>query len=430
MYYALKRQGMPPLGLGYLATALLQENYTVKILDMCLNSITVDSLIQILKDNKVRIVGFSCGTESYSLAVQLAKLVKQYDMDIVVVFGGPHVSFEYTDALKHDEIDYIVFYEGEVSFRNLCNHLLRGEGHVSEVKGIAYTESGNIKRTPSQPLVMDLDTLSFPDRRIFDNLTEYPIYATVSTSRGCPGRCIFCAAGTLSGRTYRMRSAKNIVREFEHLKELGCGHVVIVDDTMTVNAKRVNEFADELIQRDLKMTWQCESRVDNITKEILLKLKSSGLAAIQFGVESGSQTSLDCMKKGIDLEQVRNAFKWCHELGIYAYTNIIVGSPSDTHESICESLRVAEEIIELGGMVVTTICTPFPGTELWENPGVYGIEIVEKDLEMYTLHNPIFNTKHMNMGEIRNARYTLKQAIAKTYKRLYGDNPPQQTEGV
>lgn len=405
MFYAMTKQGMPPLGLGYIATYLKRENYAVKIIDMNLNSKTVDAVLDVLRNQKPRIVGLSCTTETYNTAIRLAKIVKAECKNSLVVLGGPHVSFEYETALEHAEIDYISFNEGEISFKKLCDYTIRKIGTIEDLRGIAYKRNGTVICTPPEPFIEDLDTLPFPDRELFDDLSEYSSPATISTSRGCPGKCVFCAASVLSGGRYRLRSAKNIVSEFSYLKSLGFNHINIIDDTMTANRKRLDEILNELIASNLQMTWFCESRVDAVTRDMLIKMKAAGLTNIQFGVESGSQKILDSIKKNIKLEQILNVFDWCKEIGIGTATNMIIGQPEDDADSIKSTISLAEKIASTGALVSFSVCTPFPGTPLWENSDDFGITIVDHDLDHYSTFTPVFNTKYFNVNEIRNEYY-------------------------
>jgi len=411
MLYAFDKQGAPPLGLGYLGTYLRQKSYSVKILDMFIPNKTVDSLIDILKENIINIVGFSCTTETFNMAIKLAKIVKEMNSNTVVVFGGPHVSFEYHTALSNDAIDYIVINEGEVSLKELCDYCIRGTRELSDLKGVAYKCDGNIICAEPQRFIHDLDVLPIPDRSLFDDIYQYSTPATIITSRGCPGKCIFCASSVLSGGRYRMRSAQNVVLEFEYLKSLGFTRISILDDTMTASKTRLESICYELIKRKLEVEWFCESRVDTIDKEMLTLMKAAGLVSIQFGVESGSQNMLNGIRKDITIDQIHNAFKICKDVGVKAFTNMIVGLPNADCQAIEDSIKLAEEIVAIGGTVSWSVCTPFPGTPIWQNPEMFNIEICDKDLEHYDMCRPVLHTKYMTSSEIRNAFYNAKKSI-------------------
>jgi radical SAM superfamily enzyme YgiQ (UPF0313 family) len=415
IYYSFDEQGTPPLGLGYLATVLEQENYIVKIIDMAVPKITVNSLIQLINSNNPKIVGFSCTTETYLITIRLAKIVKDINADIFIVVGGPHVSFEYENVLSNDVIDMVVINEGENSLKKICDYFLRGLGTIEGLKGVAYKKNGLVVCTEPEPFIHDLDTLPIPNRLLFNDLNSYPIASTISSSRGCPGKCIFCAAGALSGGRYRFRSAKSIVEEIEYLISLGFNRVSFIDDTMTANLDRLNQFIEMLLDNDLHISWYCESRVDHLDRDILVKMKAAGLSNIQFGVESGNQGILDSIKKNITIQQIHDIFKWCNELEISASTNLIIGQPADDYNTIQDTLKIAGEITELGGLVNFSICTPFPGTPIWQTPDDFEIEVVYHDLDKYNLFCPVFNTKHLTIVDIRNAYFNAVTTYIKKY---------------
>ena len=396
-------QGMPPLGLGYIATYLKKNGYSAIVFDMNFRFNTIYTLLDYVNKVQPKVIGISCTTESYNNALKIAHVLKKHSGQLCIVVGGPHVSFEYQNTLESsNDVDYVVINEGELSFKKICDYHIGKKIGIDALTGIAYKRNGRICRAPLEPFIECLDELPIPDRTLFLNFDQYPVASTISTSRGCPGKCVFCAASVLSGGKYRMRSAKGVVDEFEYLKSLGYNHVTVIDDTMTVNKKRLYEFTDELVNRKLSMTWFCESRVDIITREMLLKMKSAGLTQIQFGVESGSQEILNSIKKGINLADIRSVFKLCKELHIQAVTNLIIGQPQDTNETIESTLLFGKELMNLGAQVSYTICTPFPGTPLWTEPERFGIEIIDHDLEHYSTFQPVIKTKYLGINEIRN----------------------------
>ena len=418
MRFTFEKQGMPPLGLCYIATILKEEGYSVKIIDLAIPDRNINDVISKIEEGNPRVIGISCATETYNTALRLSKIIKSIFNDCKIVFGGPHTSFEYEAALNQNSIDYVVINEGEIAFKNLCDYLIKSIGTISEVRGVAYKDNNIIMCTEPEPFIKDLDILPFPDRSLFDDIHKYANPSTLITSRGCPGKCIFCAASVLSGGRYRMRSAENIFAEFKYLKSLGFNHVDIVDDTMTVNITRLNQFLDMLISSNLGLTWYCESRVDIISKRLLLKMKEAGLIKIQFGVEAGNQKSLDAINKGITIDQIRNVFRWCKKLKIKTFTNFIIGNPSDNADDIKDTLNFAEELITLGADVNITVSTPFPGTPIWVDPAEFGLEIADSDLDHYNTFCPVVNTKNFSSEDIRNEYYEALRRIQKIKKEV------------
>lgn len=394
-------QGLPPLGLGYIGTVLQQNDYVCRILDFYLKDVSVKDLKKILSEGNPAVVGISTTTETYKSGIRLAKIVKEFSSETPIVMGGPHVTFEYEVALNSGVVDIVSRGEGEITTLELCNTFIRNTCRLEDIDGIVYKKDGEMIKNKDRALICDLDSLPFVDRTLYD-IDKYSVPSSISTSRGCPGKCIFCAASGLSGGKYRMRSAESIVSEFEYLKSLGFEKVQIIDDTMTASVKRLNKILDLLLEKNLSMTWACESRVDVITKELLEKMYCAGCRSLQFGVEAGNQEMLDCLKKNITLEQIRNAFRWCNEIGINSASCLIIGQPFDTVETIQQSVKLGIELQQLGAQIVFSISTPYPGTYMYDHTDEFDLEITDFDTDDYTTQHAVYNTKHLSAEEIQN----------------------------
>lgn len=405
-------QGLPPLGLGYIATVLQLNGYTCKILDFYLKGVTFKNLKEVLEHGKPAIVGISTTTETYKNGIRLARIIKKFSDDIPVLMGGPHVTFEYEAALNSGVVDVVTCGEGEITTLKLCNALIRNEGALADIAGIAYLKNGQTIRTRNCELIKDLDSLPFVDRTLFD-LEKYSVPSSISTSRGCPGQCIFCAASALSGGKYRMRSPENIVAEFEYLKSLGFRKVQIIDDTMTASIRRLNMILDLLLEKDLGMIWACESRVDVVTKELLEKMYRAGCRSLQFGVEAGNQEMLDCLKKNITLEQIRKTFQWCNEIGINSASCLIIGQPFDTVDTIRQTIELGVELQKLGAQIVFSISTPYPGTYMYNHPDELGLEIIDFDTDDYTTQHAVYNTRNLTAEDIQNSFFDACLAVGR-----------------
>lgn len=410
---------MPPLGIGYIATYLENSGYSCKIIDMNIPEITIYDVINELRKRKYRLVGISTTTECYNTSVRIANIIKCEDVDYIMM-GGAHATFEYETILQNNIIDFVVRSEGEITTKKLCDYIYLGKGDLANIDGLSYRKGTDIVTNKNVEFICDLDELPFPNRKLYD-LEKYPHKGNISTSRGCPGKCIFCAASALAGGKYRMRSAASIMEEVLYLYGLGIRHIDFVDDTMTASVKRLNEFLNLLLKHQLPITWYCESRVDSMNYELLKKMKKAGLTSIQFGVESGNQEMLDCLKKNISLGQVEDVFRWCYELDITVTTNMIIGQPYDTEESIDDTMKLAKKLIECNAHVSYTICTPYPGTYLWNNSKELGIEIVETDYDKYSTFYPVINTKNFTARQLRNLYYKAVMEVARNSMRKNQD---------
>lgn len=406
-------QGLPPLGLGYIASYIGQFGYSAKILDLSISTVDMNHVFRVMEEEKPVLIGISTTTETYKMGICMAQLIKKKNPSQIVYMGGSHVTYEDKAAIETGALDFVIRHEGEVVSKNICDFFIKGIGKFENIKGITFAKNGVIYKNEAEPFIENLDVLPYPNRKLFQ-MDQYTNPSHMSTSRGCPGKCIFCAASGLSGGRYRMRSPESIIGEFKYLKSLGYNHVDIIDDTMTASIKRLDQFLDLMIQENLDMTWYCESRVDIMTKEMLAKMKKAGLKTIQFGVEAGSQQMLDCLKKNVTMEQIRNVFQWANDLNISTASCLIIGQPFDTQDTVRDTINFAKELRHLGARVVFSICTPFPGTYIWDHVKELGLEMVNDDLDMYTTYYPVYNSKNLTAKEIQNLFFSAFYELGST----------------
>ena len=224
-------------------------------------------------------------------------------------------------------------------------------------------------------MVEKLDSLPHPARHLLKNelyrpapeitMTNPSKIQSLITSRGCPYECIFCSARLLSGRRYRFHSPERIMEEIEQLvQNYDAQEVVFLDDNFTVNRQRVLKFCDLLLEARLpkQLIWACNGRVDEVDPEVVSKMYAAGCRLISFGIETGVERLLELVKKGITLEQSRNAVRWAKDAGIRVRTTLILGLPTETEADTRTTVEFAKS---LGSdFAKFSLATPYPGTEL------------------------------------------------------------------
>jgi len=388
----------PPLGLCYIASNLLAHGFDVNVVDLAISDPNPEKVEFEIRRVQPKILGITASTCTYKKALEIARKAKQTDPGTVTVVGGPHVTFVAQEALAHPEIDLVVRNEGEMTMLELCRLYLRGEGSLDRIKGIVYRNEGRVVNNPSRHLISDLDQLPFPARHLLP-LDLYKIPGTLITSRGCPSRCIFCAAEAMSGGTYRVRSPSNVLAEIDEMKtQYNPPFYFIADDTFTVLHDRTREICAGL--KRMRVRWVCESRANFVNREFLREMVESGCFCIQFGVESGSQVVLNSLRKGITRDHVRDAVKWSCELGLRTFCTFMIPHPEDTLATIAETKRFMLELKALGALVIVSATTPFPGTYLWNHANELGVRIVSDDLEDFDLVTPTMVTRKLTLDQV------------------------------
>jgi anaerobic magnesium-protoporphyrin IX monomethyl ester cyclase len=212
------------------------------------------------------------------------------------------------------------------------------------------------------------------------------------------------------GRRYRMRSPQSVGEELEFLnKKYGAQQFTFYDDAFSVDQARAKEICMQIQQRKLKIAWDCETRVDMVTKELLLDMKKAGCLAVWFGVEAGSQRVIDAMGKGLTLEKTKSTFKMAKDTGLMTIASVILGFPDETPESAWQTIKFVEEIKP--DDVGYYIATPYPGTPMYDYVKKMGWLKIE-DFDRYDTATPTFETPTMKMTELRKIR-------EKAFQRFY-----------
>ena len=404
----------PPIGLCYIAANLLAHGFSVNMVDFALCDPNPGDFELEIRRQQPKILGITASTSTYKKALWIARNAKEIDSRAVTVIGGPHVSFTAREALSHPEIDLVVRNEGEITTLELCRLYLRGEGRLEDIKGITYRSGDRIVSNPSRPLIQDLDQLPFPARHLLP-MGLYKIPGTLVTSRGCPSRCTFCAAEAMSGGKYRVRSSGNVLAEIDEMKRrYDPPFYFVADDTFTVFHDRTREICTGL--KKMGVRWVCESRANLVNRELLREMVDSGCFGIQFGVESGSQTILHSLRKGITVDQVRKAVKQARELGLLTVCSFMFPHPEDTLETIAETKRFMLELKAEGALVIVSATTPLPGTYLWNHANELGVKIMSDDLEDFDLVTPIMATRKLNLDQVSAAYEDLASLTSDAFK--------------
>lgn len=216
--------------------------------------------------------------------------------------------------------------------------------------------------------IVNLDSLPYPAYDMLP-MEKYGGTIYVVTSRGCPFQCIFCYKD-MYGAKYRVRSVDNVLRELECLvNDYEISHIGFLDLEFALDKERVVNLCNCMIERGLKISWSCGCRADMVDFEMLKIMKEAGCSSITFGIETGIDKILKKIKKGIKLQDSKNAVLWARKAGIKTIgTNFIIGWPSETREDIEKSYKFFRN---LGSDTINcSISIPYPRTSLNESASI------------------------------------------------------------
>ncbi|MBN2055524.1 cobalamin-dependent protein [bacterium] len=364
---------MPPLGLAYLAASLRKDGIGVRAEDLWFRQPT--DLAALLAEYRPDLLGIQVSSHQCLTSRDCAAMAKRILPECRVVFGGCHATALPELILSRwPEVDAVVVGEGEETLTELCGILERG-GDPATVAGLALRDaSGEALRTPPRPFIEDLDRLPRPDRGWFP-LDRYPkhrrygLYAPrlgVTSSRGCHGRCSFCASGRLWGNRWRTRSDGDVLGELAELAEQYPGEPIrFTEDNFCFDPTRVMEICEGILRRGLTIRWWANSRVDlpaEKPEEMFSIMAQAGCQRLSFGIESAAPEVLEAMHKQSSPEMIELTLRRADEAGLHCHAFLILGCVNENKETIRHTLRVMRRCAVPS--VNTTVATIYPGTEL------------------------------------------------------------------
>ncbi len=407
----------PPLGMAYLAAVLEKDNFNVKILDANAYGLNINNVLFNVKKFNPDIIGLSAVTPTIYTVHDLILKIKKSLPNVKIIIGGVHASILPEDTLKRfPSFDVVVLNEAESIISKLCNHLLSGT-RLDNVQGIGYrTKQGNVKVNKNNTFIKNLDKIPFPARHLLPMHMYRSVvsdkFTTMIAMRGCYANCNYCSVPFFSGKIIRRRSPNNIISEMiECYDTYGTKHFSFLDDTFTTDKKWVHRFCDSLKKSKLhkKISWMCLTRVDNIDEHLLKNMKQSGCIKIEFGIETGSQNLLDFSKKGVNKNQIRNAFRLAKKVGLPTLGFVILNMPLETVQSIKETKKFVLELDP--DFLQVSFATPYPGTELEKYAKKHNLKL-DKDWSKYLfLKEVVMENKNLSKKMLIKLKKELERAF-------------------
>ncbi|MCE7992753.1 MAG: B12-binding domain-containing radical SAM protein [Roseivirga sp.] len=361
----------PPLGLLYISGFLNQQQIDNKVFDSTFSDKA--SLFAKIDEEKPEVLAIYANLMTKLNVLEIAKTCKKLSPGTKVIMGGPDVTYNTENYLKNGA-DYLVIGEGENTMLELVQHLSASpESPPEEVAGLAFlNDKGGVVKTAPRTKVRDINELPIPNRDaipIHKYLDAWKSHhgqsaLNVSTQRGCPYTCKWCSTAVY-GQSYRRRSPSKVVAELKEIKaRYNPDTIWFVDDVFTVSHKWLRELVDELEKEQFTIPFECISRADRMSEEVISLLKRAGCFRIWIGAESGSQKIIDAMDRRVSVDQVRNMIIETRKQGIETGTFIMVGYPGETEEDIEETINHLK--ISNPDHFTITVAYPIKGTSLYD----------------------------------------------------------------
>lgn len=357
------------------AAMLKRDGFDTMIVDAIAEGLTHDEFLRRVEGFGPQVVLMESSAASHELDHDWALRFKELlGDDIQVIFCGPHATAVSDELLPEaPQIDAIILGEYEPVMLQLMR-ALRDGGDLTELNQLVWREEdGTIHAQTKRDKLQPINTFPWPERdtlpmyNYFDSITGQWPHVQMHASRGCPFTCIFCVWPQVvyAGQNYRTRDSADLVEEMAYVVDrYGFKSIYFDDDTFNIGNERILDLCDRIVKRGINVPIEAMGRADTSTREVFEAMHRAGLVAIKFGVETGDPEMMQRIKKHLDLGKVRQAVRWCKELGIGVHLTFSFGGPGETLESAALTLDLACELDPT--TVQFSLMTPFPGTVMYE----------------------------------------------------------------
>jgi radical SAM superfamily enzyme YgiQ (UPF0313 family) len=352
----------PPLGLCRIAKFLTDHGYDVQIIEDALNKYDLDHIIT--ATSELDFVGMGAMTIQVPRVEELTSHIRQ-NSEAVIVCGGPHYS---AVRVLPPGCDALVVSDGEQAFSEIIN------GKRGIVRGESVKE------------YIEVDFSFIDYLRYGDHLIDGTRAISLLTARGCPFNCKFCGSPRMFGRKVTNYPLEAVVSNMSKLSSrYNIKAFRIMDDTFTVDNKRVLQFCDFVESFQWRMS--CPTNIRTIDANVLKRMKEVGFEFVAIGAESADPTVLALANKQQSKDDIRNAVIKINEAGLKAELLFIIGLPGETVKSLSDTIQFVSELKAY--RMHAQFFTPFPGCEFHNKIDEYDT-IIEHDYRKWTHRTPVF----------------------------------------
>lgn len=449
-----------PIGLCTVASAVSRRGYEVHVLDLTFSGDPSRDTQRAISQFSPSVVGLTirnidnCNFEAPvffldDIRRNVVSAIREHAPSATLVLGGSGVNVAPWEILHYFSADYALVGEGEDGFPNFLDALAQ-ETNLETVQGVLALRGkaplidegkafGNDREFRGEPhtgraLVSDLNATARCDAWRWIDLPRYLAHGSpypIQTKRGCALRCVYCVYNNIEGRTYRLRSATNIVDEIEEAVRFhGVRHVDFVDSTFNLPRQHALDLCEELARRALPVELSTMGiNPAAITPELLTLMKRAGFTNIMCTPESASDVTLKSLRKGYKKEAVIRAAQYLRDAELKTFWFFMLGAIGETMETVKETLRFCEEYIPPTDMVLfSTGIRVYPGTPLekeckalgWfapEDPLLLPSWYVSPELDLKQLYQTLSTAAQLHPNWMTNAETILSPKLAMLMKQ-------------
>lgn len=321
------------------------EDIDVDIREYTINN-ELDFILKDIYANNYDVILFSTYIWNVNDIVKICNNLKKVNKNVKIALGGPEVTYDSEESMKkYDFVDYILYGEGELVFRDFVKSL-KGDIEIKDVNGIVYRNNGDIVKNKPMKDIENLDIIPSPyvdlNKAEYENRIVY-----YETSRGCPFNCQYCLSSTLQGLRYF--SIDRVKSDLKALIDARVSQIKFIDRTFNANKKFAMEIMQFLMENDNDYTtYHFEVTAHLLTEDMLEFLKEckEGLFQFEIGVQTTNEKVLEAVGRRDDFSKLSYVVQKIDSYrNIHQHLDLIAGLPYENYNSFENSFN---DVFNLG----------------------------------------------------------------------------------
>jgi radical SAM superfamily enzyme YgiQ (UPF0313 family) len=392
---------------------------------------------------KVKLIGISVRSFiQYPYSLALAKMLKLFFPDIRICLGGCYITLSTHDFPPY--ISFIVKGDGGDPICHLADHIINQVPYNHNMPGLYKIgeSSGVSRRKMNQEPADNEEIPDFSGIDLSQYLSYYlhPLLATgrerpdkpyltfdYRTSMGCSNKCSFCTNRKVN--TLRLKSAQKVIEDLKSLKQLYLKpndklYISFSDSSLNNSSSHVNDVLDTIIENKINMEWFAYVKVHNMTTGLLEKFARAGCRVLFWGIEALTQRMLDFYNKRFQHKLFQPLFQKAMELKIMNVISLIYNGPHETEEDFNIIMQFVEEYSQYKPLFLPNLSqfTLFQNSDIYNDPGKYGIEVLKGESDLYSSIRPSFEWKEIgtDINQLKQQRKIRKERVDRFILRYWG----------
>lgn len=368
---------LPSLEVCICSSILKENGHTVEMIDMKIENTPIEELKTLLKQYSPNMILIDDDSRTHHNTRLILPIIREtYGEKVEIALRGDIASFTPENTMERNPlIDYLVCFDDDYALLSIIN-ANKDENKLNNINNIGFRTKEGYVITEKARRSYKLDDLPMPDRKIYpiEKYLRRDSETIVRSSRGCPSNCLFCTKSKFAN--FGLFSVSRFCDEIEELRSYGFKSFFFSDDTFAFSDKRLEEFANEVRKRNLKIKWTSNLRIKDINDYKISLMKELGAYRVFVGVETANAKTSQVIGKNLQYDEIVEKTDLLHKYGMEFHASFILGNPGDTVEDIEETIKLVKRIKPT--LVTFNLIKVYPGIDLYNNPNKYGIILKDK----------------------------------------------------